>query len=124
MRSGSEITADTVEIDNWAVVLGLMEGDSFSPKKITFTSTSLLPNPPVVKLGFIKNLKARALDLQARGQEEIVTATLTSTTEYQTSAGQAIELADFAVDDQVLLIGYQTDDKNIATIVRALAPIE
>jgi hypothetical protein len=75
-------------------------------------------------LGFIKNLKARALDLQARGQEEIVTATLTSTTEYQTSAGQAIELADFAVDDQVLLIGYQTDDKNIATIVRALAPIE
>jgi transcriptional regulator of heat shock response len=122
VRGSNEVAADTIEIDDWALVLGRMEEGTFVPKKITFTQNSLLPDPHVVHLGSIKEIKVRALDLQSRSQEEIITVDLTTNTEYQDSEGGAAQLADFVEDDQVLLIGYQDDGDIIVTTVRALAP--
>jgi len=123
MRDDSEVAFDTIEIDSWTTVLGIMDNDSFSPKKITFTKNSLLPNPHVVHLGIIRNIKTRSLDFQPRGQEEIITIDLTNNTEYQNSEGEIIDLDEFIKDDQILLIGYQDNSDTVATVIRALAPV-
>ncbi|MFH2118549.1 MAG: hypothetical protein ABII10_02340 [Candidatus Paceibacterota bacterium] len=122
MRSGSKITADKIEIDSWALVLGKMENNSFVPKKISFSVNSLLPKQHIVYLGSVKDITAKKLDFQPRGQEKVITTALTTKTAYQNSEGVITRSSEFVEDDQVLLIGYQDENEIIITVIRALAP--
>jgi hypothetical protein len=122
LRAGVATTAEKIEIGSWALVLGLMNGDSFTPKEITFSTVSPLPKPQVVHLGSIKDIKATSLDFQARGQEEIITTDLTRNTVYQDNTGEEVDLDQFVEDDQVLLVGYKEESDTIVTVIRALAP--
>lgn len=123
MRGAAQIAPETIEVDNWALVLGLASDDSFVPKKITFLTVSPRPKSHVVYLGSLKNIKVRSLDFQPRGQDVILTLTLNNTTQYQDDQGEPAALADFVSDDQVLLIGYEDDTGLFVTTMRALAPL-
>jgi len=123
MQNGKEMAADRIEIDSWAFVLGKMENDSLVTKKISFSANSLLPNPHIVYLGSIKDITARKLDFQSRGQEKIISGTLNTNTKYQDSEGDTIKSSEFVEDDQVLLVGYQDENEVIITVMRALAPL-
>lgn len=123
MRGNTTITPQNVEVDSWALVLGVTQGDSFIPKKVTLSTPSLRPKTHVVHLGSIANIKARSLDFLPRGQEAILTVALNNTTQYQDDQGEAIRLTDFAEDDQVLLTGYQENETIVVTTIRALAPL-
>jgi hypothetical protein len=122
MEDDAVIEPNDIEIDNWAVVLGLAEKDAFVPKKINFLSKSPLPDPHVVHLGAIKDIKTGSLDFQPRSQEKIMTVDLTRQTEYQDSEGGETLLSNFVKDDQVLLIGYQDEEDVTVTVIKALAP--
>lgn len=124
LKGTSEIEPEAIEIGNWATVLGVMDGDSFLPKQITLTATSPLPDPQLVYLGTIKDIKASSIDFQPRGEEEILTLDLTRNTVFQDNTGEEIDEDNFVEDDQVLLVGYQDDEDNIVTVIRSLAPIQ
>lgn len=123
MRGNTTLTPQAVEVDSWALVLGVAQGDSFIPKKVMLSPTSLRPDTHVAYLGSIASIKARSLDFQPRGQETILTVTLNNTTQYQNDQGETVRLADFIEDDQVLLVGYQENETIIVTTIRALAPL-
>lgn len=121
-RGAAVIKPETIEIGNWALVLGLRRAETFTPRKIIFSSASLRPNPQVVQLGTLKDITSTTLDFQPRGQEEIVSVTFTRTTQFQNNTGAVTKLSEFVEDDQVLLVGYQDDEKTMVTVMRALAP--
>lgn len=123
LQGTAPVKPETIEIGSWALVLGLKREDSFIPKKIVFSKTSLRPHPHVVYLGSLKAIKTSGVDIQPRGSQDTLTVTLTKATKFQNNAGTATKLSSFVEDDQVLLVGVQTDDTTTAaTVIRALAP--
>lgn len=116
------IQPESIEVGNWVTVMGIRQEDSFSPKKILVSRTSLRPSIPVVYLATLKDIKTSALDFQPRGLEEVMTATITRTTDIQDNTGEETSLSNFFTDDQVLLVGHRTDSRTTITTLRALAP--
>lgn len=121
-RGTAVIKPETIEIGQWALVLGLRRAETFMPRKIVFSTASPRPDPHLVQLGTLKAISNTTLDFQPRGQEEIISVVFAKTTQFQDSLGVATRLTEFVEDDQVLLVGYQANEKTMATVMRALAP--
>lgn len=121
IKNGKTTAAENIAVDDWALVMGLWEDDTFTPKKIFFSEKSLRPKTQIVALGSLKEVKKTSLQFQARGQEEVLTLTLNSKTRYQDVKGETATLSQFVAEDQVLIIGYKDDDGAYATTIRALA---
>lgn len=122
VQGTTPIQPEAIEVGNWATVMGVRQQDSFSPKKIILSRTSLRPRTPVIYLATLRDIKTNALDFQPRGLEEVMTITLTRTTQIQDNSGEETTINNFSVDDQVLLVGLRAEDRTTLTVMRALAP--
>lgn len=121
VRNNTKIAAENIVVGDWALVMGLWEDDTFTPKKISFSEASLRPKPQIVALGSLKDVKRASVDFQPRGKDEIITLTINTKTRYQDVNGDAVQLSQFVAEDQVLIVGYKDGEQSYATTVRALA---
>lgn len=123
IKNNQPIKAESVSVDDWALVLGFLEDDSINPKKIEISSGSPLPKPIFVGLGSLKNIKSKSIDFQPRTGEQIETVIINNQTKIEDYEGEETAFAQLIEEDQVLIVGYKNDDDTYATTIRALAPL-
>lgn len=123
LKANKEISIDNIAVDDWLVIIGLIEDDAFSPKRILVSSTSLRPQNHVVMLGTIVDQTASKLTLLSRQNEEI-SFDLNKKTQYQDHDGETASSKGFIEDLQVLVVGYENDEGKIASVIRTLVSLE
>lgn len=124
LKANQEISIENVSIDDWLVVMGLVEeDDSFTPVRILVSSTTLRPEDHFVALGTIIDQSATQLTLLSRQSEEL-TLTLSLETEYQDHDGSLATGTEFVQDMQVLVVGTKNDEGKTVNVVRALVSLE
>lgn len=130
LKGSKKIELTEVAVGNWATVLGFTEGtdQTFTPRVIVISATSLQPSPKLVRLGTITDIDTKKLEIKLRSSGDTEVFALTSKTSYQDNEGTKLVRADFEADTAILITGYeeQNDDgetEKFATIVRSLAPL-
>lgn len=123
-KAGKTIKIGDVAVGDWAVVMGLIEDDTFQPKRILVSSTTLRPATAVVTLGTIETVNRTQLDIAPRSGDSSFPINTDSKTNYQDINGEEIERADIKADMQAIVIGYENDkNEKIARLVRVLTVI-
>lgn len=124
-KDGDAIEIDEIEIDDWLLVMGLIEDDTFAPKRIIVSSDSLRPPTTLVSLGSIDTIERNSLTISPRNQEASFTISTSSSTEYQDLNGDEIDRADIDESTQALIVGYEDEDGDkSASLIRILTIVE
>jgi len=123
LKANKEISIDDVAVDDWLVVMGLIIDDTFTPKRILVSSTTLRPQNHIVILGTIIDQTNSELTLLSRQNEEI-SFDLNKKTQYQDHDGVVSKGSEFIEDLQVLVVGYENDEGKVASVIRTLVPLE
>lgn len=124
LKDNKDLPIDEVAVDDWLLVMGLIEDDSFQPKRIIVTSKSLRPRTPIVALGNIDSISRSSLTLTPRSETDSFSTSLSSKTRYQDINGEEIDRDDISEDTQAVVIGFEDDDEKSATLVRVLTVID
>lgn len=123
LKANQEISIDDVAVGDWLVVMGLIIDDTFTPKRILVSSTSLRPKNHLVTLGTIIEQSSKEITILSRQNEKISFATSTKT-DYQDHNGETTLKDNFIEDIQVLVIGEEKEDGKNASIIRSLVSLE
>lgn len=122
LKKSKDISLSDIAVDNWVVVMGLLEEDNFTPKRILVSDTTLRPKQYKIALGSIESLSSREIIIFPRSGDDSVTYTITSKTDFEDLEGNPIVFADLTTEMQALVVGYEDEDDNTktATIIRTL----
>lgn len=123
-KNGKAITIGDVAVDDWVVVLGITESDTFMPKRIMVSGTSLRPRDHRVYMGSIAALTKSQIKIVKRSDGQDLSMTLTEDTKFEDQHGETIKSTELSEDIQVMVIGYQDDKGQTVTLIRALAPLD
>lgn len=123
LKNNREINLDDIAIENWVVVMGIQEQDSFQVRRLLVSEDSLRPNEFFVSLGSVIETKTNSITINPRNQDEQIEYDLNSKTAYQDNTGEEIKLKQINEESQVLIVGYKTEDGNTATSIRSLSII-
>lgn len=123
MKGKEEISIDKVEVENWAMVLGKMENDNFSPNFIFISSESLRPKTQEVILGTIISISSTELKIKTRSKQEEKTLKISKNTNFQDFDGEKIKASDFSKDINVLVTGFIDDAGTTVSTLRSLASL-
>jgi len=123
-KSGKTIDIDDVAVDDWALVLGQLEDDTFAPEKIEVSSKTLRPRTYTIVLGGVEKISSGSITILPRSKSDTVTFSLKSSTDYQDLEKTALTRTNIVEDMQILLVGYQDDDENVATTIQALTTVD
>lgn len=124
LKSGSEISLDDIAVDDWIIVMGVLDlDDTFTVKRMLVSSASLRPQNHQVELGTIIEQDGDQITILSRKSEQIAFQ-ITRSTEFQDSDGTEVDETDFETDLQVLIVGYDDDGEVNASTIRSLAPLE
>jgi hypothetical protein len=123
LKANQEISIDDVAVDDWLVVMGLIIDDTFSPKRILVSSTSLRPKNHLIALGTIIEQSSKEITILSRQNEEM-SFDISTKTKYQDQDGKSALRSEFIQDQQVLVIGDEDDDGKNASIIRSLVSLE
>ena len=120
-KSGKSINIDDVAVDEWALIIGEMEDDTFTPSTIEISTTSLRPKTYTVILGSVEKISSGSITIVPRATNaDTITFDLKTSTEYQDLEKNELSRTNITEDMQVLLVGYQDDDDNVATTIQTL----
>jgi hypothetical protein len=122
VKDNKKITINDIAVDDWAIVMGYVNKDSFALKKIVVSSTSLLPRSYETVLGNVKTISTTQLVVTTKENQESKTYVLNKSTAYQDSNGNTSDRKSLRTDDQVLIISYTDKNSQIAHTIRLLAP--
>jgi hypothetical protein len=124
LKANQEIDIDQVAVGDWLVVMGIVQDEIFTPKRILVSSESLRPKQHLVNIGTIVEQDSQQIKILSRQGNE-VTLDLSKQTEFQDHDGQTAQSSDFIADLQVLVVGFQVEDGDkTATVIRSLASLE
>jgi len=123
-KAKKKITPDKIAVEDWALVMGWIEDDSFVPKKIIISSDTLRPKSHIVMIGTIEDIGRTEIAFKSRSSETTDAFKINKNTRYQDNMGEEAEKTDFTESSQALLIGYEDKDNSIVTVLRALAPFD
>lgn len=124
IKKGKNIEATDVAIDDWLVIMGIIEDEIFTPKRILVSSVSLRPRTHVVSMGTIIDQKTKEITILSRKNEE-ETFVVNAQTEFQNQDGTSASATDLTDDLQVLVVGFEDeDDSPTATKIRSLVDLE
>ncbi len=106
---GNEVTlTEWFEVDDWLVLIGIQNGDSFGPRRILISSESLLPSENFVNRGIIKQANRTKVDVQIVGETDAVeTFNYAKSTDLVNKDNETITYEDLKPGMQVLIIGEQ-----------------
>ncbi|NCN87630.1 MAG: hypothetical protein GW941_01905 [Candidatus Pacebacteria bacterium] len=123
LEDGKEIELSDIAVENWLVVLGIIEDDTFSPVRILVSDETLRPLPSFITLGSIKNIGRNELLIVPRSGEEETPITIDSDTLYEDLDGEEISKDDIEEQTQALIVALDDDGEKIAKRVRILTVI-
>lgn len=123
LKNAKEINVADIAVKDWLIVMGLIENEIFTPKRILVSSTSLRPKDHFVQLGTITALTKSKITILSR-QSETFTLDLNKNTKFEDKQAQITKQNLFTEDIQVLVVGYQDEKGKTATHVRALISLE
>jgi hypothetical protein len=124
-KAGKSIKIGDIAVGDWAVVMGIIDNDTFVPKRVLVSSTSLRPATPVVTLGTITKVERTQLEVTPRSGDSAFSIVTNTKTTYQDIKGDEIERADLKTDMQALVIGVEsTANEKTARIIRVLTVVE
>ena len=124
LKKDKIIATDEIAVGDWVTILGLIEDDTFAPKRVYVSTHSLLPNTHFIMLGTVEEISSKSLTFKSRAQENSQDFVLNTKTNFQDNEGEETFLKNFDKNMQALLIGYEDDDKKVVTVLRALATFE
>lgn len=106
-KDGKSIAVDTIAVGDWAMVIGIMESDTFTPQLIDISSDSLRPRTQKVMLGTITDINRTSIDIKHRTRDEENSLTLTKNSTYLDNNGETIEVSDLETELQVLVVAQE-----------------
>jgi hypothetical protein len=119
-KAGDTISIDEVAVDEWALIMGQVEDNTFVPKRIEISTQTLRPRTYAVVLGSVSDISASSITVLPRSKDETVSYSLRTSTDYQDLEGSPLTRTNITEGMQILLVGYQDDDENVATTIQAL----
>lgn len=123
LENNQPVNIATIEVGNWATVMGNRTSTTIEPEYVLISATSLRPENYYVRLGTIQTLNRTELVFIPRGTEEQTTISLQRTTKYQNSDGEPAVVADFEEEFGVLVIASEGKDGLELKTMRSLAPL-
>lgn len=123
LKGGAPADISTIEVGNWAIVLGNRSTTNIEPEYVLVSPTTLRPATQFVRLGTIKTINKNQLVFVPRGTQEEKTIALLKTTKYQDVTGEDAKLADFDNELNVLVIATEGKDGLQLKTMRSLAPL-
>lgn len=124
LKDGKEIELSDIAVENWLVVMGIIEEDAFRPIRILVSTQTLRPQTSYITLGNISAIDKYELTIIPRSGDEEAIITLDSKTRYEDLNGEEIEKTDIDEDTQALIVAFEDDGEKIAKRVRILTVLE
>lgn len=124
-KAGKTIKITEIAVDDWVVAMGIIDNDTFVPKRLLISSTSLRPTTPVVSLGTITTLDKTELEISPRSGGDTFKIATTTKTLYQDINGDEIKRTELKQDMQALVIGAESStNEKTARLIRILTIAE
>lgn len=120
LKGTSIIKLSDVAVDNWLVVMGVLEDDDFRPIRILVSATDIRPKTYFIALGSVTELDKTTLTIKPRNAEEPVAITTNNKTIFEDLNGQVIARTDLEVESQLLVVASEAEGDKIAKRVRLL----
>lgn len=125
IKKNKRIKVKDVAVDDWLIILGYLEEDSFTPKKILVQTKSLAFDEQLVYLGNIKSVSGSGITIVPRNLEEEISLNVNKKTAITDYEGQDIAAKLLKDNLQALVVGTKDkQDQKTAVIIRALAALE
>lgn len=113
------VLTDWFAIDDWLVLIGVQNGETFSPRRILISSESLAAPQNFVIRGRVKTIIASKIDVVVVGDStKSETFSLDKSLNMVNQNNETITYKDIAVDSQVLLVGSEnsSNKKTLQTL--------
>ncbi len=118
VRGDQAQMSEWLEVDNWLVLIGIQNGETFQPRRIMVSGESLAPAERFVHAGVVKNITAAKVDVAITGEGETVeTYQLTKSTALLDQNNETITHKEIEKQAPVLVIG---ELKNTAKSLQTL----
>lgn len=129
-KAGKPIEITAMTVGDWAMVIGTIEDDTFTPELIDLSSKSLRPKTKLVLIGSIKEIitagKSKTLSsllIVPRTQNGEQKLTLTKQTEYFDSDGNPLKTADLETEMQAVVVAQEGTNGMEITSLKLLGAI-
>lgn len=124
LKDGEEVELSDIAVENWLVVMGVIEDDNFRPIRVLVSSKTLRPDPTYITVGSITEIDRSELTISPRSGEETETIVLNNSTTYEDLNGEEIDRTDIEEETQALIIAVEDEDEKVARRIRILTVIE
>lgn len=124
LKNGKAIELSDIAVEDWLVVMGIIEDDAFQPLRILASGETLRPRPSYITIGNISAIERYELTVIPRSGEEETAVTLNSKTSYEDLNGEEIARTDIEEDTQALIIAFDDEGEKIAKRIRILTIID
>lgn len=116
------VDIDSITIDSWVVVYGLLVDDSFVAKQLNVTGKDFTQDVRQVLLGSITDINSNSLQVRPRSSEQTISLNLDKSTDFLDVEGEATFLNNFYEDLQCLVIAKEkTAGQWTISSIKALA---
>lgn len=124
LRGTTAMKLSDVAVDNWLVVMGIIEDDNFKPIRILVSTEDIRPKSYLVTLGTITDSDRNSFTITPRDNPEPVKIFTNTKTVFEDLRGTVIARAKVETDTQALMIAYDDDGDKIAQRIRVLTEID
>jgi hypothetical protein len=119
-KDNKKATIDDIAVGDWVIVLGYMNNQDFTLRRLMVFSSSLQPMSFDTVVGSLQTITKTSATLVPRNSKDAVIYTLGKNTSYQDVNGQPTKRENLQTDSQYLLIGSSDGSTKTATLLRAL----
>lgn len=123
LKGTTKVKLADLAVDNWLVVMGIVEDDNFKPIRILVSTEDIRPKTYLTTLGTITDSDKTTFTIIPRDNPEPVEVTTNTKTIYEDLKGEEIKRADIETDMQALLIAYDDEGDKIARRIRILTVV-
>jgi hypothetical protein len=124
LKAGKEVELSDIAVENWLVIMGVIEDDAFQPIRILVSGETLRPRPSYITIGSINSIERSELSVLPRSGEEEVPITLNSKTYYEDLNGEEIARTDIEEETQALVIAFDDEGEKIAKRIKILTILD
>lgn len=123
LKGTTKMKLADLAVDNWLVVMGVVEDDNFKPIRILVSTEDIRPKSYLTALGTISESDKTTFTIVPRDNPEAIEVTTNTKTVYEDLKGEEIKRTDIETDMQALVIAYDDEGDKIATRIRVLTVI-
>lgn len=125
LRGSTAIKLSDIAVDNWVVVMGIIQDDNFNPVRILVSADDIRPKTYTVFLGTISDSDRTSFTITPRDNPDSqIQVTTNNKTLFEDLKGEEIDRADIETETQALIIAFDDEGEKIAKRIRLLTTLE